>query len=239
MIRLNKFLAQCSLGSRRKCDQLIQNGEVSVNGKIITTLGCLVDENKDTIHYQGNSLTISKPEIYILLNKPIGYVTTSKDEKGRKTVIDLIPIKQRIFSVGRLDIETQGLLLLTNDGNLCYKLTHPKFLVDKVYRATINKSILDKDINKLKQGIKLETGITAPCKVNLHTADKSRRTLDIVLHEGKKRQVRKMFEKLGYSVVHLIRLKFANLTLNNLTVGKWRYLTKEEIINLKRLFEFK
>ena len=239
MIRLNKLLAQCGLGSRRKCDQLIQTGKIAVNGKIVTTLGLLVDENEDTIFFDEKILTPENTAVYILLNKPIGYVTTLNDEKGRKKVSDLIPIKQRIFPVGRLDIDTEGLLLLTNDGNLCYQLTHPKFLVDKVYMVKINQSIQAKDIQKLERGIMLETGITAPCKIQLHTADKTRRTLNVILHEGKKRQVRRMFEALGYSVRYLVRTKFANLTLNNLPVGKWRYLTGKEITKLTRTFKSK
>ena len=189
MIRLNKLLAQHGLGSRRKCDQLIQSGKISVNGKVITTLGYLINETKDSVAYNGKLLSKEEPNIYILLNKPVEYLTTVKDDRGRKTVTDLIPIKQRIFPVGRLDKDTEGLLLLTNDGALCYQLTHPKFIVEKLYQVKVDKDIMPNDIKKLEKGLMLETGITAPCKINLHNKGKSKRTLNITLHEGKKRQM--------------------------------------------------
>lgn len=235
MIRLNKFLAQCGLGSRRKCDELIQAGKITVNGKVIKTLGFQVDDQHDEVVYEGMPLSPVESKIYILLNKPVGYVTTVKNGWGRKPVTELIPLKQRIFPVGRLDKDTEGLLLLTNDGNLCHILTHPKFHIDKIYQAKIDKRISLDDIKKLEQGVILETGVTAPCNVEILAADKTGCTLNIILREGKKRQIRRMFQTLGYSVVRLVRLQFANLTLDNLPVGKWRFLTTKEITNLKQI----
>jgi len=235
MLRLNKYLAQCGLGSRRTNDLLIQKGKISVNDKIVTQLGMIIDESKDQIKFDGILLNAQEPKIYVLLNKPTGYVTTVKDQNSRKTVLDLIDVKQRIFPVGRLDKNTEGLLLLTNDGPLCYHLTHPKFFVEKEYRLTIDRKISEKDIKKIESGIMIETGLTAPCKIIPNKQDKSHRTLNIILHEGKKRQIRRMFETLGYSIARLIRIRFANLNLNDLNSGKWRFLSQNEIQYLKNL----
>lgn len=233
MIRLNKYLAQCGLGSRRKCDQLIKTGKITINGKLITKLSYLVNEEKDKVAFDGNLLSRTVQPTYILLNKPAGYITTVNDELGRNTVIDLIPIVDRIFPVGRLDKDTEGLLLLTNDGDLSYHLTHPKFLVKKVYQVKLTKSLTAIDLKKLEQGLMLEDGVTAPCEIKYVKSDKLNRTLKISIHEGKKRQVKRMFRALGYSVICLRRIQFANLTLTNLPTGKWRYLTDMEIKKLK------
>ena len=233
-MRLNKFLAKAGIASRRKSDELIQQGKITVNGVVITALGYSIDENKDEIKYNGKILTLSAPPVYILLNKPAGYVTTVKDGWGRKIVTDLITDEHRIFPVGRLDKDTEGLLLLTNDGNLCYKLTHPKFQVEKVYRVTLNKKLLFEDKKKIERGVMIESGITAPCQIQFPRNNSASKVVNIRIHEGKKRQVREMFKTLGYRVVRLVRIKFANLTTENLAVGEWRYLTNKEIEHLTR-----
>jgi len=233
MLRLNKFLAQCGLGSRRQCDHLILSGDIRVNNAVVTTLGVVIDENKDQITYQGNRVSKENAQVCILLNKPRGYVTTVKDDWGRKIVTELISVHQRIFPIGRLDKDTEGLLLLTNDGDLCFQLTHPKFFIEKEYEVTIEKDISSKDISKLEQGVMIEAGFTAPCRVHLPLKN-NRQVLHIVLHEGKKRQVREMLKSLGYQVKRLIRVRIANLTINDVAVGNWRYLTNQEILHLKK-----
>ncbi len=231
MIRLNKFLADRGLASRRKCDHLIQSGKIKVNGEVITQLGFRVDEAKDEVAFENKPVSYEEKKIYVLLNKPMGYVTTVDDERGRKTVMDLIPVRERVFPIGRLDKDTEGLLLLTNDGDLCHKLTHPRFSVEKVYQATIDKTVKESDRRRLEHGIMLDTGMTAPCKIRF----RSKGTVEVMLHEGKKRQVRKMFQTLGYDVLHLVRIRFASITLANLNVGQWRHLTAKELNSLKQL----
>jgi len=233
MMRLNKFLAQCGLGSRRKCDHLIQSGLVTVNGTTIAELGTSIDESNDDVKVNNRLVTRARQNIYLLLNKPAGYVTSVSDELGRKTVFDLVPDDERLFSVGRLDKNTEGLLLLTNDGDTCYRLTHPKFEIDKIYQVTIDKELSDSDRAKLERGVMLESGMTAPCKVL--TSARNKKSLTVTIHEGKKRQVRRMLETLGYRVKRLVRTRFGNLTIDGLPDGKWRHLTDAEVDELKSL----
>ena len=235
MIRLNKYLAQCGLGSRRKCDQFIKNGRITINAKIVTTFGTMIDDKNDKISFDGKLVTKENKLIYILLNKPAGYVTTLNDELNRKTVIDLVPTSERIYPVGRLDKDTEGLLLFTNDGDLSYHLTHPKFIIIKKYLVKIDTQFLYNDLKKLEKGVMLDDGITAPCTIEYSNSDNNRKSLIISIHEGRKRQVRRMFKSLNYTVVQLKRICFANLTLNDLSIGKWRHLTKSEIKQLKKL----
>jgi len=235
-MRLNKFLAQSGLGSRRKCDALIQSGAIMVNGQLITTPGVTVDPETDQIQYHGEPLDVIHRNMYIMLNKPAGYLSTVHDNFGRRTVIDLVDIKQRIFPVGRLDLNSEGLLLLTDDGEFCYRLTHPKFQIDKVYRVFLSTPFDEKDRVIMEQGLKLDSGLTAPCTVTYVGKGEARQRLcDVVIHEGKKRQVRTMFQSLGYDVTRLIRLKFGSLELNDLKQGHWRYLTNNEVNELKQL----
>lgn len=235
MIRLNKYLAHCGLGSRRKCDHLIQSGYVTVNGKTITELGTSIDETNDDVRFDNRPVANVGRKVYILLNKPAGYVTSVKDELHRKTVLDLIPDEVRVFPVGRLDKNTVGLLLLTNDGELCYQLTHPKFEIDKIYQVTIDKELRTSDKSKLELGIMLETGMTAPCNIRCSTKNNRARTLTVTIHEGKKRQIRRMFDALGYRVKHLERIQFGDLTIGKLPAGGWRYLKDSEILGLKKI----
>lgn len=232
-MRLNKFLAQSGLGSRRKCDELIQAGAIRVNDEVVTTPGISVDPETDQIYYHGETLNVSRHKIYIALNKPVGYLSTVQDDFGRKTVIDLIGLNERIFPVGRLDLNSEGLLLLTNDGEFCYRLTHPKFCINKVYRVYLSRPFDESDRRRMERGLKLDSGLSAPCTIKY--VGSQRHVCDVMIHEGKKRQVRNMFKSLGYEVTRLIRLKFGNLELSDLKQGQWRYLTNIEINELKQL----
>lgn len=231
MMRLNRFLALCGLGSRRKCESLIQAGRVTVDGIIVTVLGTAVDEKKHIITVDGKRVVRPEQFSYILMNKPRGYVTTACDELGRRTVMDLLPNAIRVFPVGRLDKETMGALLLTNDGQLAFRLMHPKFKVTKIYHVTLDKAITPTLITKLATGVSLENEITRPCEVKVIRKD--RKQVEIMLHEGRKRQIRRMMQSLGYKTIHLVRLKFATLTLEGLKPGEWRYLSLPEIARLK------
>jgi len=230
-MRLNRFLAQCGLGSRRKCESLIQAGRVAIDGIVVKSLSTIVDNSNNIVTVDGQRVSPPDIFIYILMNKPEGYVTTASDELGRKTVMDLIPKSIRVFSVGRLDKNSSGALLLTNDGQLAYRLIHPKFNVDKIYRVTLNQAIRDIHIRKLQSGVVLEDGITNPCRIKVIRNDRTQ--IEITLHEGRKRQIRRMLKSLGYEVERLIRIQFASLNLAGLKPGEWRYLTEKEVSELK------
>ena len=233
MKRLNKFLAECGVGSRRKCDVLIQEGRIAVDGKVVQSPGQSVDESRAVVTVDGRKVSAAIKLVYILLNKPKGYVTTVSDELGRKTVLELIPNGARVFPVGRLDKDTTGALLLTNDGDLTYKLTHPKYNVEKVYQVLLSQPITEKYVKKLQNGIMLEDGVTRPCFVKIIGKDK--RTVELTLMEGRKREIRRMLQALGYDVLKLKRTKFATLSLIKLSPGKWRYLTEEEIEKIRSI----
>ena len=236
MERLQKYLAHAGIGSRRKCEELIQNGLVKVNGNIVNTLGIKIDPTKDTIKVRDKVVLQKEDKVYILLNKPEGYVTTVKDTHGRLTVIDLIKdVNARLYPVGRLDYDTEGLLLLTNDGQLAYGLTHPKHKVLKVYEALV-KGIPDHiDLEKLEKGIILEDGITAPANIKVLEVYEPNSLIEISIHEGRNRQVRRMFEAINHPVLKLKRTQMGPLSLNNIAKGKYRNLSKAEIENLKKI----
>lgn len=231
-IRLQKYMADCGVASRRKCEEYIMNGLVKVNGEIVTELGVKVNSKKDIIEYNGQKLTNKNKYIYILLNKPIGYVTTAKDQFGRQTVLDLIKgINERIVPVGRLDMYTSGALILTNDGDFVYKVTHPKYEIEKTYVATVLGIIQNEAIQKLTNGVEIEDYITKPAKVKILKIDyeKQLSRIEITIHEGKNREVRKMCEAVGYKVIALHRSKIGNVNVKDLKIGEWRYLNKKEI----------
>jgi pseudouridine synthase len=230
-VRLQKYLADCGVASRRKSEELILKGRVSVNGILVTELGTTVDDN-DIICFDGNRVKRKEQMIYIILNKPAGYVTTVKDQFQRPTVVDLVNIPERIFPVGRLDYDTSGLLILTNDGSLTYRLTHPKFKIKKVYRAVI-KGIPSKDkIEEFEKGLKIEDYVTAPAKFKIIKSFNNTSIVEITIYEGKNRQVRKMCESIGHPVLKLKRICFGHLSLGDLPEGKWRKLKKDEISKL-------
>ncbi|MFQ5770878.1 MAG: pseudouridine synthase [bacterium] len=232
MMRLNKYLAECGVGSRRKCDDLIVEGRVLINDMTETKLGVKIDEKTDKVQINGKLLKHPQHLEYFILNKPKGYITTTSDEKGRKTVLDLVKTKTRIFPVGRLDVDTSGLLLLTNDGELSFRMTHPKFEVDKIYEVKLDFVLTIADRKKLESGVYLEEGITSNCKIEFPDL-KNKQLLHITLHQGWKRQVRRMFAKLGYQVLELKRIGLASLKLNGLQVGEWREMTTAEVNHLK------
>ena len=229
-IRLQKYLAEAGIGSRRKCEEYIEQGKVKVNGNI-AALGTKVDPEKDKVEFEEKEINKIEENIYILLNKPIGYVTTVNDQFGRDKVLDLIKVKQRIVPVGRLDMYTSGALLLSNDGEFIYKITHPKHEIDKTYTVTVKGIITDQEVEKLRNGVEIEDYITKPAKVKILKIDEEKNIsrLAITIHEGKNRQVRKMCEAIGKKVQALHRSKIGNIDVKDLKIGTWRYLTKKEV----------
>ena len=234
-IRLQKFLAEAGVASRRKAEELIVNGSIIVNGKKVTQLGVKVDPKKDSVVYNGKKVEIQKNNIYILLNKPIGYVTTVKDQFKRDSVLDLVKIKERIVPVGRLDMYTSGALILTNDGDFVYYVTHPKHEIDKTYTVTIKGIAQKEKIEMLREGIIIDDYKTRPAKVRILKTDEERNIsrLEIIIHEGKNRQVRKMCEAVGYKVIALHRSGIAGISVKDIPIGNWRYLKEAEIKKIK------
>lgn len=231
IVRLQKYIAMSGIASRRAAESMIADGRVSVNGIQINEQGVKVEIGKDEIFVDGKPIDIKQKKYYIMLNKPVGYVSTARDQFGRPTVVDLVKeeIGTRIFPVGRLDYETEGLLLMTNDGDFTYKVTHPKFHTNKTYIAVINGGLTISDLNKLRKGIRVENYITSPAEVEILDAIAGKTAVQITIHEGKNRQVRKMFDALGYKVLSLKRIKIGELELGNLPSGRWRHLTAHEI----------
>ena len=232
--RLQKYIARCGIASRRKAEEIILQGNVKVNGIIVKELGSKISPEKDVVTVYNKRIQEKEEHIYIKLYKPEGYITTVKDQFNRKTVLDLVNIKERIYPIGRLDYDTSGLLLLTDDGDLANKLMHPKYRIFKTYEADIKGSISEDSINILKNGILIDGYKTAPAKVKLINRSQKNTSVQISIHEGKNRQVRKMFEKIGHRVIKLKRISFGNINLGELSEGQWKYLTDDEIKYLKR-----
>jgi 23S rRNA pseudouridine2605 synthase len=218
--------------SRRKAEELIVAGRVSVNGQRITDLATQVDPQKDVVRIDQKRIEPESKKEYVLLNKPKGVVTTTRDERGRKTVMDLVNSKSSIFPVGRLDLNSEGLLLLTNDGELAHRLMHPSYRITKVYRVMLDRSFKEADFKALTRGVKLDDGVTAPCQARYYTSQLSR--VEIIIHQGRNRQVRRMFEALGYRVYSLKRVEYGPLMLRGLDRGKYRRLNPLEIMLLKK-----
>ncbi|MBK6537909.1 MAG: rRNA pseudouridine synthase [Ignavibacteria bacterium] len=229
-IRLNKFIASNGILSRRKIDELILQGRVSVNGNEITELGFKIDPEKDKISVDGEAVRTSTKKIYIILNKPQGVITSVSDDKKRTTVIDILGLNEKVFPVGRLDYNTTGLLLLTNDGELANKLMHPKSEIYKTYFVKLSKPLEEKHRLKLTEGIKLEGKETAPSKIRYPKKNNNYQDLFISIYEGRNRQVRNMFEHYGYFVRELERVEYAGLNMEDLRSGEWRKLTPEEVV---------
>lgn len=228
-------MAHCGVASRRKAEEYIRNGMVKVNGEVVTKMGATVSA-ADKVEFNGKPVRIEKSKVYIMLHKPREYVTTAHDPQGRKTVMDLIQgLNERVYPVGRLDYDTSGLLLLTNDGELAYKMTHPSYEILKVYIAAIKGHPSEETIRTLESGIKIDDYITAPARVKVIEQYKNRSKLEITIHEGRNRQVRKMCEAAGHPVIMLKRVKLGCLALNGLEYGKWRFLTKQEVKKLKEM----
>ena len=235
-MRLNKFLANAGVCSRREADDFIQAGVVSVNGQIVTELGTKVLRS-DSVLFHDQLVTIEK-KVYVLLNKPKDYVTTSDDPQNRKTVMDLVQdaCRERIYPVGRLDRNTTGVLLLTNDGDLASKLTHPQYLKKKIYHVYLDKNVTAADLRQIGEGIMLEDGEIHADAVE-YASETDKKQVGIEIHSGRNRIVRRIFEHLGYHVVKLDRVFFAGLTKKNLRRGDWRYLTEKEV-NMLRMGAF-
>jgi len=237
LIRLNRYIANAGICSRRKADELIEAGVISVNGESITELGHKVNPMKDVIRYNGETLKREKMT-YVLLNKPKDYITTTEDPQERRTVMQLVEkaSKERIYPIGRLDRNTTGLLLMTNDGDLADKLSHPRNNVTKIYQVELNKSLSQGDLNKIAFGLELEDGLIKVDEIS-YVAGGSKKEVGVQIHSGKNRIVRRIFEHLGYEVVKLDRVVYANLTKKDLPRGRWRYLDEKEIIQLKHLIK--
>jgi 23S rRNA pseudouridine2605 synthase len=233
VIRLQKYLADAGVASRRKCEELISQGRVEVDGKVVTEPGSKV-EGTEEIKVDGKLIGPGHKKVYILMNKPVGYISSAKDQFSRKTVVDLADtVKERIYPVGRLDYDTSGLIILTNDGEFANLLMHPRHEVRKVYRAVIRGMMSEQDIERLEKGVDIGGYVTAPAKVSVIRASKDNSTVDIEIHEGKNRQVRKMFEAVGHPVRNLKRTAIGTLTLSELEEGQWRHLSKNEVEMLK------
>ena len=234
--RLQKYLANCGVASRRKCEEYIKQGKIKVNGEIVTELGTKINPEKDIIEFENKKIKQNLKNIYILLNKPIGYVTTTDDQFGRDTVLDLVKVRERIVPVGRLDMYTSGALILTNDGDFVYKVTHPKHEIEKTYTVTVKGIVQNSEVEQLRQGVKIEEYITKPAKVKILKTDteKDISRLEITIHEGKNRQVRKMCEAVGRKVLALHRSKIGNIGVKDLELGKWRYLNSKEVEQLTK-----
>ncbi len=231
-IRLQKYMADCGVASRRKCEEIILQGRVKINGIKVNELGSKVCEG-DTVLVDNEEIKPVGKKVYIALNKPVGFVTTVSDQFDRPTVMDLVcdEIHTRVFPVGRLDYDTEGLLLLTNDGDLTYKLTHPKHVIYKTYLAHLNEVPNPKEVERLKKGVVVDGRKTRPAKLNWVKDN----VIEISISEGRNRQVRKMFEAIGYTVVNLQRVAVGNLTLGNIPIGRWRHLSTAEIKYLQSL----
>ena len=233
-IRLNKYIANSGICSRREADELITQGLVEVNGKVVTEMGYQVQKTDRGV-FDGQSITPEKP-VYVLLNKPKGYISTTKDEKARKTVMDLVANASpyRLFPVGRLDRQTTGLILLTNDGHLTKKLTHPSFGVKKIYHVTLDRKLSVEDLRTIADGVRLEEGVAEVDSIS-YIEGKPKNEVGIEIHIGWNRVVRRIFKKMGYEVEALDRVIFAGLTKKNIKRGHWRILTEMEVNNLKML----
>lgn len=233
--RLQKYMAHCGIASRRKCEELILSGKVSVNDCIVKELGTKVNPERDRIVVDGVLIKPEERKLYIALNKPEGYVTTVKDERNRPIVLDLIQVEERIYPIGRLDYNTSGLLLLTNDGDVYNRVIHPRQIINKVYIAKVRGNLDSDKIKKFRIGIDIGDYITAPAEIEVLSSDKNSSMVKITIHEGKNRQIRRMCEKVGNPVITLKRIRVGNIQLGELPLGSWRYLNKEEIDYLKNL----
>jgi 23S rRNA pseudouridine2605 synthase len=235
-VRLNKFLASAGVASRRKCDELISGGQVTVNGESGDLTGFQVDPEKDTVLFRGKKVVLPKNKYYYMLNKPSGYVSTCSDDKGRETVLQIVKdCDARLFPVGRLDCDTEGLLILTDDGDLAYRLTHPKHEVEKTYLARVRGSVTEDKITSLREGVLLDGRRTAKSRVSVRPIGEKTAEITIAIHEGRNRQVRRMLEAMGLDVLYLKRESVGSLTVKGLKAGEYRPLTQGEIDYLKSL----
>ncbi len=231
--RLQKIISAAGITSRRASEELILNGQVAVNGVVVTELGTKADSSVDTITVNGKPLRVSEERLYILLNKPTGYITALKDGQGRKLVTDLLKdVPERVYPVGRLDYNTEGLLLLTNDGEWANRLMHPRHEVEKEYHVRVRGKVMDQQLKRMEDGVELEDGKTAPAVVRLIKSGEQNDWISVTIHEGRNRQVRRMCEAVSLSVVRLKRIRYGSLSLGTLRDGQFRYLTDAEVQEL-------
>lgn len=235
-LRLQKYLAEAGIASRRRCEEYILQGRVKVNNQTVTELGTKVNPEVDKVFFDEKEIQSIQENVYILLNKPIGYVTTVKDQFNRDSILDLVKVKQRVVPVGRLDMYTSGALLLSNDGAFVYKITHPKHEIGKTYTVTLKGIVTVEEVASLEKGVDIGDYITKPAKVKILKIDKEKNIsrLEITIHEGKNRQVRKMCEAVGKKVQALHRTKIGNISVKDLKLGQWRYLSEKEVKELMR-----
>lgn len=228
-LRLNKFLSGSGVASRRKCDEIIASGKVTVNGKVVTEVGSQINEKKDKVMFEGKAVCLPSSFVYIKLNKPKGYACTASDEKGRKTIYDLVDCEERLFSIGRLDYNTEGLIILTNDGDFANKVSHPKFNVEKEYRVTVEGKVKESELAVLRKGVVVDGQKMPPAKVKLLSQDENVSKISVVINEGQNRQVRRMFEAIGREIKLLKRVRIGSVRLGGLSRGQWRDLTEDEL----------
>lgn len=234
-MRLNKFLAHSGVCSRRAADLLIQSGRVAVNGITVQKLGVSVDEKIDHVTVDGKEVSLHEKLVYILLNKPKGYLSTVRDSFRRPTVMHLVGKEKKVFPVGRLDLNTEGVLLLTNDGELTYRLTHPKFEIEKTYLVTVRGRMDEEILRRFQQGVKLEEDIIARGQARIIKTGEKESVFELKLKEGRKREIKLMCQAVNLRVAHLIRTRFAHLTARGLKTGQWRYLSDREVHHLKKM----
>lgn len=232
-IRLNKFIASCGIASRRKADELITAGKIRINGETVTQLGTRIDPATDRVEYNGKLLNETEEKIYVLINKPRNVISTVEDEFRRKKVTDFVKLDARLYPIGRLDYESTGALILTNDGEFTNKLTHPKFGIPKKYHVLLDRVIKPKDLYYFQKGVDLDGRKTAPCKAQEIRIYDNCSLLEVILHEGRNRQIRRMFEALGYEVQDLQRIEIGSVKLVGLKEGQWRHLSSEEVRQLE------
>lgn len=233
-VKLQKFLASCSVASRRGCERLIAEGRVSVNGAV-AILGDRIEAGRDTVTLDGNALTRDR-HVYVVLNKPKGVVTSVKDTHDRETVLDLITgVDARIFPIGRLDMDVTGTLLLTNDGELTHRLSHPSFEIDKIYLAWVSGHVKAATVQKLQVGVLLDDGMTAPAKAKIIKRGQNSTLIRLIIHEGRKRLIKRMCAAVGHPVRDLRRIRIGTIESDDLIPGEWRHLSQDEVNSLKRL----
>ena len=232
--RLQKYLANQGIAARRKCEEFILDGRVKVNGEVVTELGTKINPEVDKVEFDGKEVNKEEKRVYILLNKPIGYVTTAKDQFDRPTVLDLVKVKEKVLPVGRLDMYTSGALILSNDGDFINKVTHPKNEIEKTYTVTVKGIVNDEDVKRLSQGVKIDDYVSGKAKVKILKTDEEKNIsrLAITIHEGKNREVRKMCEAIGKKVLALHRRSVAVLDVKNMQIGTWRYLSAKEVADI-------
>ena len=231
-MRLNKFISTAGVCSRRKADELIKNGFIKVNGKVVDELGVIIDEKKDSIEVEGKKISLPLSYLYILLNKPKGYACTANDEKGRKTIYDLIDLPDRLFSIGLLDYDTEGAIILTNDGEFANRVAHPSYEIEKEYIVKIEGDIKESELAVLRKGVVIDGERLPRAGVKLLNFENNCSRISVVIHEGQNHQVKKMFEAIGKSIKLLKRIRIGNLKLGGLKRGEYRFLKDLEIVSL-------